>query len=132
VDILCGVRAGQTYVGVSELVPSGADGSYLAELEHLENCLFLDDALPLRTFGSTGPVGRRSLTSWLIKRVLGSGEHDLLVPISSSLPQLRAGNGPAARLANRTHFEYFSRLGTWESDPMFWQDALTFMGLPTP
>jgi hypothetical protein len=131
VDILCGVQAGRTYVGVSELVPSGADGSYLARLEQLENCLFLDDAIPLRAFGSTGRAGR-SLKAWLIKRVLGTGEHDLLVPISSSVPSLRAGTVPSGRLTGRTHFEYFSRLGTREPDPVFWQEALNFMGLPTP
>jgi hypothetical protein len=45
---------------VSELVPTSLAGSYLGRLEQLENSLFLNDALPLHVFGSTGPSRRQT------------------------------------------------------------------------
>jgi hypothetical protein len=129
-DILCGVKQGETYVGVSELVPTSLAGSYLGRPEQLENSLFLNDALPLHVFGSTGPRGRRTLSAWLINRVVGTGDHDLLVPITSSLPPLNGGT-VSQRLTDRTHFEYFTRVPPEAADPPFWNVALTAMGLPT-
>lgn len=133
-DILCSVKAGSTWRSVSELGPIEDGDSCLRHLKrHEEDVLFLDDALPLRAFGSTG-LGNWRRRDWrmrFIERILGTADHDLLVPIASSVPVLRHDN-PGARLVDRTHFEYFSRL-MWEpQEPPFWNAALAALGLPNP
>ena len=131
-DILCSVRGGATWRSVAELRPAEEQDSCLQQLRRDENrCLFLDDALPLRVFGSAGPsvARRRDWKTRLIQRILGTAEHDLLVPITSSVPVLRPGNA-GVRLLERTHFEYFSRLDSEPADPPFWNAALASLGLP--
>lgn len=131
-DILCSVRGGATWRSVAELVPVEETDSCLHQLRKDENgVLFLDDALPLRVFGSVGPSvwRRRDWKTRLIQRILGTAEHDLLVPTTSSVPILRQ-EMPGSRLLERNHFEYFSRLDPEPPDPAFWNDALTTLGLP--
>lgn len=132
-DILCSVQAGSTWRSVSELTPVEEKDSCLPLLRrHEEDFLFLDDALPLRVFGSAGPRVRRR-RDWktrLMQRILGTADHDLLVPITSSVPVLR-GENAGARLEERNHFEYFSRLDSEPPDPPFWNAALATLGLPT-
>ena len=48
------------------------------------------------------------LGSSIVGRILGTTDHDILVPTSSSMPTLRAA--PTQPLPNRTHFDYFTRL----------------------
>ena len=114
VDVLCGAD-GKGFVGVSELVPSAAEGSYLSKLEGQEKRLFLDDGFDLTAFGSV--TGRSSIWdrigSSVVGRILGTADHDILVPTSSSIPTLRAA--PTQPLPNRSHFDYFTRLPT---DPL--------------
>jgi hypothetical protein len=133
-DILCSVKAGSTWRSVSELRPIEDGYSCLQDLKkHEENVLFFDDALPLRVFGSSG-LGNWRRRDWrmrFIERILGTADHDLLVPIASSVPVLRQEH-PGARVIDRTHFEYFSRL-SWEPPvPPLWNAALTALGLPNP
>ena len=111
VDVLCGAGS-EGFVGVSELVPSAVEGSYLSKLEGQERLLFLDDGLKLSAFGSV--VGRSTIWnrigSSVVGRILATRDHDMLVPTLSSIPELR---GAASQpLVNRSHFEYFTRLGT--------------------
>jgi hypothetical protein len=130
-DVLCGVKD-STFVGVSELRPAGIGGSGLGDLQRAEDCLFVDDALPLQATGSSGPLPNRSrsVTARLMERVMGTAEHDLLVPIGSSAPSLRVP-ARAQRTLGRTHFEYFSRLPEdGAGDPSFWEAPLQALGLP--
>jgi hypothetical protein len=108
VDVLCG-SDGNGFVGVNELLPSAVEGSYLSKLEGQEKRLFLDDGFALTAFGSVinpSSIWDR-IGSSVVGRLLGTADHDILVPTSSSIPTLRAA--PTQPLSDRSHFEYFTR-----------------------
>ncbi|HEY7334158.1 MAG TPA: hypothetical protein VH639_04680 [Bryobacteraceae bacterium] len=128
VDVLCG-SDGNGFVGVNELVPSAVEGSYLSKLEGQEKRLFLDDGFDLIAFGSV--ISRSSIWdgigSSIVGRLLGTADHDILVPTSSSIPTLRAA--PTQPLYNRSHFEYFTHLPTDPAVPQHFAQAVARMQL---
>jgi hypothetical protein len=66
-----------------------------------------------------------------MERILGTAEHDLLVPIDSSVPRLR-NSGHRMPLTVRSHFEYFSYIAGEPPPPAFWDQALSALGLEAP
>jgi hypothetical protein len=68
-------------------------------------------------------VGRTSIWnrigSSIVGRILGTGDHDILFPISSSIPTLRAARSQPLR--GRSHFEYFTNAPGEEVAPHFVQ-----------
>jgi pimeloyl-ACP methyl ester carboxylesterase len=127
VDVLCACT-GEGLVGVSELLPSRVKDSYLARLEAAENRLFLNEGFNLHVFGSVAPQSSlwTRLVAGMITRVVGTPDHDLLVPTRSSLPRLE-GVGPHAPIAGRSHFEYFTRQNA--VDPPHFAAAVQRLGL---
>jgi hypothetical protein len=126
--VLCGAGT-EGFVGVSELMPSAVEGSYLSKLEEQERRLFLDDGFKLTAFGSV--VSRSTIWnrigSSVVGRILGTSDHDILVPTSSSIPTLRAA--PSQPLFGRSHFEYFTHLETDPVLPQHFVQAVNHMQL---
>ena len=122
VDVLCGADE-KGFVGVGELVPSAVEDSYLSKLEDQEGLFADGEGLDLTTFGSV--MSRASIwaqiASRLVGRILGTPNHDVLVPTTSSIPLLLAEK-TTQPLLDRSHFEYFARLaGDPEVPPHFAQ-----------
>jgi pimeloyl-ACP methyl ester carboxylesterase len=134
-DILASRKFGETWRGVSELAPIEEKSSYLPVLKrHESEFLYLDDPpLNLHVFGSVGPdqIRRQNWKVRLMERILGTAEHDLLVPIDSSVPRLR-NPGHRMPLTVRSHFEYFSYIAGEPAAPAFWNLALSALGLEPP
>ena len=106
-DLLCCYATDDDLRGVQDMLPVRKGSEYIATLESDERRLHqsgrgLD---MLRYGGIAKPAGIRN---WIVRKLLGSRNHDLVVETSSSLPATKSGKNEDP-LQNIDHFSYFGR-----------------------
>ncbi len=103
-DLLCAYSLDGKLKGVEDLRPSRSDPVYLDTLASLEGKVPVGERpQTMRVGGVARPTGVRK---WLVERLLGDKEHDLVVEIESALPRNLSGN--LEPLAGVDHFSYFA------------------------
>jgi pimeloyl-ACP methyl ester carboxylesterase len=103
-DLLCAYSIDGKLKGVEDLKPSRGDPVYLDALAGLEAEVPRGEGPQmLRVGGMAKPTG---VKKWLVERLLGGKDHDLVVETSSSLPADLRGN--LEPLSGVNHFGYFA------------------------
>jgi len=102
-DVLSCYLTDETFPGVKDLKPVRENAEYLYGLKQREDALALADRPSMLTVG--GVAKATGALAWLSRRTIGNRASDLVVEITSSVPE---GVGAIeARFDNCDHFSYF-------------------------
>ncbi len=102
-DLLTSLAVSGDLPGISDLRPPRTGSTFIASLQEREG-LFFDEAVPFMVVG--GKSQPTTFAEYISSRALGREDHDLVVPLASSMPLIQ--NRQWAESIRCNHYSYFS------------------------